>query len=151
MRKFWIGVYYSVKARHASYSTSLTRDSEASDYLSTCKLDGAWIFKLDYHSMINHQWIWFTQLTDTQNKLCFMSRVLQTFTDFLIVSSLPLTTLSYISSFLFFSTRRSSHLELPRSCCDPSLLQFSCILFVSSGYRNAKKKRKRKKRKVVAV
>ena len=60
-----------------TYSTSLIRDSEASDYLSTCKLDGVWIFKLDYHSMINHQWTWFTQLTDTQKRSCFMSWVPQ--------------------------------------------------------------------------
>ena len=122
-----------------TYSTSLTRDSEASDYLSTCKLDGVWIFKLDYHSMINHQWTWFTQLTDTQNKLCFMSRVLQTFTDFLIVSSLPLTTLSYISSFLFFSTRRRSSSGASPLMLRPVIITISCILFVSSGYRNAKK------------
>ena len=48
-------------------------------------------------------------------------------TDFLILStSLPLITLSYISS-LKCILREALHLKLPRSCCDPSS-QFSCIL-----------------------
>ena len=49
-------------------------------------------------------------------------------TDFLILStSLPLITLSYISS-LKCILGEALRLELSRSCCNPSS-QFSCILF----------------------